>query len=358
MIVLAAAMLFAQLRLQEARLLAPANDMSGDVQASACQGHLLAAWREGSRIAAAIDGRKVTLSEAARGVPAVACGRASWLVIWPSDDFGVDGLRVGFDGTLFSAAALFRGPFGASEVAAAYGDDRFLIAWADGVTIRALRVNDSGTVLGTPIAVNLEGLFVAPRIVWTGTNFFLAFAEDRTNPLAPKPTRFWGTRVPPQGTMEPMSLPLIEAGAGMRGLQPSIAANGERITFAWVAEHGAQTCVDVAEPGTAPRSVRCSGDDASPVLDEAEVRYSRGELLLVWRELKRDFSSVLYALRLGDETPTLLAQRAWGVGLTATAEGVGVAYFAASPPPDAASVGAFLRVVEQKVPAGRRRAVR
>jgi len=339
-------------------LLAQAGNMSGDVQAASCQGHLLAAWREGDAVVAAVDGRKVTVSEATRGTPAVACGRASWLVVWPSDNFGVDSRRVAFDGSLLPPVALFRGPFGAAEVAASYGLDQFLVAWADGVTIRTLRVGDAGTALETqPRAVNLSGIFVAPRIAWTGSAFFLGWAEDRINPLSPKTTRIWGTRVS-ASAIDPVSLPLIEAGAGLRGLQPSMTAENERITFAWVAEHGAQTCVDVARVGTLPKSVRCSDDRSTPVLDEAEIRYSRGELLLVWRELTRDFASELYTMRLDDDIPTLLAERAWGVGLTTTSAGLGVAYFAAFAPPNEASVGTFMRVIEQDAPPTRRRAVR
>lgn len=353
----------AAVALAQAQLLASAGGMSGDVQVSACQGHLLAAWREENVVAAAVDGKRTVLGTTARGVPAVACGRTSWLVVWPSDEFGVDARRVALDGALAAPQALFRGPFGAADVAAAYGDDRFLVAWADGVTIRAMPVDEAGAALGPVRAANVEAPFVAPRIVWTGTAFFVGWAEDRGSPLSPRPTRFWGTRVSPSGTIEPTLTPLIESGAGLRGLQPSVTANGEQITFAWVAEHGAQTCVDVATPNAAPRSVRCSDADDAPVLDEAEIRFSRGELVLVWRELRRtDFSSRLYAIRLDrGDAPALVAERAWGIGLTSTPAGVGIGYFAASPPPNEVNVGVYLREIEQgpAPPApGRKRAVR
>jgi hypothetical protein len=355
---LAAALLLAQLQLQEPRMLAAASNMSGEVQAAGCQGHLLVVWREETAIIGSIDGKRVQIAGTARGTPAVACGRASWLVVWPSESFGVDGRRVAFEGSLLLPTVLFRGPFGASEVAAGYGVDQFLVAWTDGVTVRTLRVSDDGGAIGAPAAVNLNGVFAGPRIVWTGTSFFLAWAEDRANPLSPKPTRIWGTRVAATGAIEPVSLPLIEAGAGMQGLQPSVAAENERLTFAWVAEHGAQTCVDVAQPGATVRSVRCSDDDAVPVLDAAEVHYSRGELVLVWRELKRDFTSALYAMSLDDATPVLLAQRAWGAGVARTDAGVAVAYFATFPPPNEGSVAVFVRTIEQDEPPARRRAVR
>ena len=60
------------------------------------------------------------------GTPAVTCGMSSWLIVWPSEDFGVDGRRVAFDSTLLAPITIFRGPFGASDVAAAYGRDEFL----------------------------------------------------------------------------------------------------------------------------------------------------------------------------------------------------------------------------------------
>jgi hypothetical protein len=357
------------LQLQPEQLIARVTDMSGDVQASGCHGHLLVAWREGSGIAAAADGRKLTISASTRGTPALACGNDSWLVVWPSEDFGVDGRRVALDGTLLAAGPLFRGPFGASEVAASHGDSGFLVAWTDGVTVRAMRVSDAGAAVDTPsLGVGVTGLFVAPRIVWTGSAFFLAWAEDRINPLSPKPTRFWGTRVSSGGRVDAVSQPMIEANAGLRGLQPSLATSGDRITFAWVAEHGTQTCVDVAQVNEArnilvpPTQLRCSGDDGSPVLDETEIRWSRGELVLVWRELRSDSSSTLGAMRLDeravpkDAAPYApLASRAWGTGAGTASDGVAAVYFATFTPPDEATVGVFMRVIEQdKVPARRR----
>src|SRR5262249_28184445 len=101
------------------RPLAPANQMSGDVQASGCHGHLLVAWHDAAGVQAVVDGRAINVSASTRGAPAVACGADSWLVTWPSQDFGVDGRRVAFDGTLLAPITIFRGPFGASEVAAA-----------------------------------------------------------------------------------------------------------------------------------------------------------------------------------------------------------------------------------------------
>lgn len=347
-------------------------EMTGDVQASACHGHLLLAWRDGGGIAAAADGRKLAISTATRGTPAIACGNDSWLIVWPSEDFGVDGRRVAFDGTLLATAPLFRGPFGASEVAASHGDSGFLIAWTDGVTVRATRVSDAGKVIDTPsLSVGLTGVFVAPRILWTGTTFFLAWAEDRTNPLSPKTTRLWGTRVSAGGKVDAVSLPMIEAGAGLRGLQPSLTTNGDRITIAWVAEHGAQTCVDVAQVNDArnvlvpPKQVRCSGDDNTPVLDEVEIRWSRGELILVWRELRNDASSVLRLARLdekavlADPSFVLLSRGgafSLGPGLASTSAGVVAAYFSTLPPPEETAAGVWLRVVEQDPVPGRRRA--
>lgn len=360
-------------QLQNEQLVARTPEMTGDVQASSCHGHLLVAWRDGNGIAAAADGRKLVISASTRGTPAVACGNDSWLLVWPSQDFGVDGRRVALDGTLLAAAPLFRGPFGASEVAAAHGDSGFLVAWTDGVTVRATRVSDAGKVVDAPpLGVGLTGVFVSPRILWTGSTFFVAWAEDRINPLSPKPTRIWGTRVSAGGKVDAISLPMIEAGAGLRGLQPSLTTNGVRITIAWVAEHGAQTCVDVAQVNDArnvlvpPKQLRCSGEDGAPVLDEAEIRWSRGELVLVWRELRSDFSSVLRAARLDekavlvDSSFDLLSRpnaASLGPGLASSSAGVVAAYFSTLPPPEETAAGVWLRVLEQGPGPARRRAV-
>src|SRR5882724_2862587 len=147
--------------------------MSGDVQPSACHGHLLVAWHDATGVAASVDGRVANVSESTRGTPAVACGPDSWLVVWPSEDFGVDGRRIALDGTLLAPITVFRGAFGASDVSVAHGQNEFLVAWADGVTIRATRVGDAGAVLdASAIAIAPQGFFVAPRVVWTGSTFF------------------------------------------------------------------------------------------------------------------------------------------------------------------------------------------
>ncbi len=371
-------LLGAELRLQDEHLIARVTGMSGDVRASSCRGHLLLAWRDGSGVDGAVDGRRVVVNGATRGTPAAACGTSSWLVVWPTDDFGVDGRRVGFDGGLLDAQPLhiFRGPFGASEVAAAYGSNAFLVMWVDGVTVHAIKVSDAGAVAGAPHDASLSGLFAAPRVVWSGTAFFAVWSEDHSNSLLPQPTHIWGTRVLADGSFDPAIVPMIDAGAGARGMQASLTRWGDRFTVAWVAEHGAQTCVDVAQVSETrallvpPRHIRCSGDasgDGVPVLDHAEVLANRNELMLVWRELLSDFSSVLRVTRL-DETanpkdlpPYALLTRsssaAWAPGLAPSAAGATAAYFAALPPPEEATVGVFTRVIEQDKPPPRRRAV-
>ena len=360
--------------------------MSGDVQAANCEGHLLVVWRDSAGVAAALDGRRIAVSPSTRSTPAVACGRGSWLVVWSdAEGFGVLGRRVGIDGVLLDPAPLpiFRGPFGASEVAIAYGDGLFLVGWTDGVTTRALRVNDAAQVIdAAPIGAGLSGNFLSPRIVWTGSTFFLAWSEMRSsNPgLNPPATRIWGTRVSLQGVVDSVALPMIEAGAGLWGMQLSLTASGSRLTVAWVGDHGTAqnpvTCVDVAQVTdrraqlVAPKRIRCSGDASgagTPVLDETEIRWSRGEHVLVWRELMPDFSSVLRVARLDenvvpkDEPPYALLSRrkssAWAPGLAITADGVSAVYYSAFDVPNEATVGVFLRTVLQSAVPPRRRAV-
>jgi hypothetical protein len=352
-------------------LVARVEQASGDVQASGCHGHLLVAWHDDSGVAATVDGRvPINVSASTRGTPAVACGASSWLIAWPSEDFGVDGRRVALDGTLLEPLTIFHGAFGASEVAAAYGGSEFLVAWADGVTIRATRLTDGGAVLDAPsISVAPTGFFVAPRIVWNGSAFFVAWVEKGANPFIVAPVRLWGTRVTAEGRADAVSLPMIDSGAGTGGLQASLTTSGDRMTLAWVAQHGPQTCVDIAQVNesravlASPRQIRCSGDAAGegvPVLDQGQIRWSRGELVLVWRELMPDSSSVLRATRVDVDKPpyAVISQRGWGAGLATTSDGVTVAYFAAFPYPDEATVGVFTRVVEQDPKPARQRAVR
>ena len=336
--------------------MAGVNAMSGDVQPSGCHGHLLVAWRDAGGVRAVVDGRAVNVSTSTRGTPAVACGADSWLVAWPSEDFGVDGRRIAFDGTLLAPITIFRGAFGASEVAAAYGRDQFLVAWADGVTIRATRLSDAGSVLDSPpVAVAPNGFFVAPHAAWTGSVFFVAWAEKGSSPILAAPVRLWGTRVSAEGHADPVAVPML--GSGTRGLAASLTTSGDRITLAWVAEHGTQTCVDVADVGGAPKQFRCSGDaagDGVPVLDQAQILWSRGELVLLWRELMPDFSSALRVARVSLDTPpyATVSANGSGAGLTATSSGVAAVYFSGFP----ASI--FMRVIQQDPKPSHIRAVR
>jgi hypothetical protein len=338
------------------RLLAPVNQMTGDLQASGCQGHLLVAWHDAAGVQAAVDGRLVNVSASTAGTPAVACGANSWLVVWPSQNFGIDGRRIAFDGTLLAPVTVFRGPFGASEVAVAHGGGEFLVAWADGVNIKAERLTDSGAVIdATPIAVAPNGLFVAPRAVWTGSTFFVAWAERGLSPIVAAPVRLWGTRVSAGGVADPVAVPML--GSGTRGQAASLTATGDRVTLAWVAAEGAQTCVEVADIGGAPRQFRCSGDgngDGVPVVDQAQVLWSRGDLVLVWRELMPDFSSQLRIARVGVDTPpyATLTDDGFGAALAETSDGVGAVYFSGFP------VNVFLRVMAQDAKPARTRAVR
>ena len=353
--------LFALVLLAE-RLLAPVNQMNGDVQASGCHGHLLVAWHDAGGVQAAIDGHAVNVSASTRGTPAVTCGMSSWLIVWPSEDFGVDGRRVAFDSTLLAPITIFRGPFGASDVAAAYGRDEFLVTWADGVTIRATRVSNNGGVLDSPpIAVAPNGFFVSPRSVWTGSAFFVSWAEKGSSPILVVPVRVWGTRVSAEGVVDPVALPMISSGT--RGLVASLTTSGDRMTLAWVAEHGAQTCVDVAQVNDShallapPRQFRCSSaaaGDGVPVLDQAQVLWSRGELVLLWRELLPDFSSVLRAARVDVDTPpyATVSNDGFGAGLAMTSDGVAAVYFSGFP------VNVFMRIIQQDAKPAHIRAVR
>jgi len=349
-------LLSAQLRLGSERLLAPATDMSGDLQPSGCHGHLLVAWHDAAGVQAVVDGRVVNVSASTAGTPAVACGADSWLVAWPSQDFGVDGRRVAFDGTLLAPVTIFRGPFGASEVAVAYGAGEFLVAWADGVNVKAVRLTGSGGVIdATPIAVAPNGFFVAPRAVWTGATFFVAWAEKGSSPILPAPVRLWGTRVSVDGFADPVTQPMM--GSGTRGLAASLTATADRITLACVAVEGTQTCVEVGDVRGTPQKFRCSGDaagDGVPMLDQAQVLWSRGDLVLVWREVMPDFSSQLRIAPVGQDTPpyATLTTDGSGAALAETSDGVAAVYFSGFP------VNVFLRVMAQDPKPARTRAVR
>jgi hypothetical protein len=107
----------------------------------------------------------------------------------------------------------------------------------------------------------------------------------------------------------------------------------------------------------APTSFRCSGDaagDGVPVLDQAQILWSRGELLLEWRELMPDFSSMLRVARVGVDTPpyATISSDGSGAGLTAVENGSAAVYFSGFP------ANVFMRVVQQDSKPARTRAVR
>src|SRR5205085_3698487 len=211
--------------------------------------------------------------------------------------------------------------------------------------IRAVRLGANDSVLDSPpIKVAPDGFFVAPRAVWTGSTFFVAWAERGSSPILVAPVRLWGTRVSEWGVADPVAAPMV--GGGTRGLAASLTTSGDRITLAWVAEHGTQTCVDVADVGGTTRQFRCSGDaggNGIPVLDQAQILWSRGELMLLWREVMPDFSSVLRAARVGVDLPPydVVSKDGFGASLTAATNGVAAVYFSGFP------VNVFMRVIQQ-----------
>ena len=119
--------------------------------------------------------------------PAAVWGTGLYLVSWRADD-GIRAVRITEAGTVADAQAISliqepppsesQAPLVSRRSDVGWNGQEFVVVWTDriGQTILAARVTIDGSVLDViPVEVGSSTAVGSPRIVWTGTDFFVAW---------------------------------------------------------------------------------------------------------------------------------------------------------------------------------------
>jgi MYXO-CTERM domain-containing protein len=184
--------------------------------------------------------------------PRVAWDGTGWLVVW-SESGGVYAAHVATDGTvsggsLPSGYGIPIGPAGNEGwwVDVAYDGTELLVVYSSFLTkhVYGVRVQPGGAVLDTtPIAISTDANYqqVAPRVVFDGTEFFVAWADSRASTTATA-WDVYGARVSGAGVLfdgppDTGGMPISTA-AGDQTL-PCVVSSGIGAFVAWSDTRGA-----------------------------------------------------------------------------------------------------------------------
>ena len=181
------------------------------------------------------DGVLISASDAIDGV-AVASNGSDFLVTW-GDEAGsseiVFAVRVASTGIVGQARQLASG--GSGSVAASDGTG-YLVAWSTATsgTIRGVRVDASGVIVGTPFDI-ASATTSSPHLAlaWGGGQYLLAWSDST-------PTTgydIFATRVGAIGQV--LDSPFVLSAAANDQRNPAVAASGSEYLVAWEDRRGA-----------------------------------------------------------------------------------------------------------------------
>jgi hypothetical protein len=194
----------------------------------------------------------------------------------------------------------------------AYSGEYYLVVWTDersgGDDIYGARVGPTGEVLDPfDIAISTaDGDQYLPAVAFDGTNFLVAWTDDRNGYLDPD---VYGTRVSATGeVLDPQGLP-VATGSEAQGI-PAICFDGTNFLVAWV--QGCVICIPehtdryiygsrvstqgvVLDPGgILVSTATVEGDQLFP-----HVAFDGRNFLVVWEYDSDSSSSDIYGARVG-----------------------------------------------------------
>jgi hypothetical protein len=169
----------------------------------------------------------------------VAWNGSAYLVVWSEAD-GIYARRVGGNGTLLDAAptkiatlvapipGLFRRP-----VVSAMGAD-FFVAWAEHRTdnnIYGARVSSAGALIDTtPLPVNESlGDQMDPAVAWNGTFVLVTWRDSRPLTVG---TAIYGARISAAGSIQEPAGFVVSDAVGNQ-LTPAVASDGSNFLVVW-----------------------------------------------------------------------------------------------------------------------------
>lgn len=122
---------------------------------------------------------------------------------------------------------------GAKSVALAGGREGLLMVWQEGAAgrVRARRLSVDGAPEGLPFAIaDTAGRQEAPTVAWSGTDYLVAWSEARD---ATKPADLYGARVSAAGVVRDGAGGFIIAAAAQAQRAPRATWNGTNFVVAW-----------------------------------------------------------------------------------------------------------------------------
>ena len=324
-------------------------------------------WIEEGALKAQYPGGAQHVVDASAPLIGVGRGQTSYLAAWitPEADFRDGDLvakRVAFDGTpidsdpiaLSVAKDVF---FGYTDAipAIAFDGTNYLVVWPDILgDLHAVRVaQDAHPIDAQPIAVTNfggnSGYAVTPRVVWTGSTFVVAWADQFYSSLAISPA-------PPQPAF--VDIVRITSAGQVLDAKPAqvwtksevssvgLATNGGNVELLFAARtelNSRTVCIYRDElrndgtPSATPRPIACS--DQSPYtgpLTDLGVAWDGDEYVSVWSD---PATALVNAMRLDvDDAPVAVATVASEPSIASSPAGATIAYVRVADEPRFGSV--------------------
>lgn len=189
------------------------------------------------------------------------------------------------------------------DPAVAFDGTNYLVVWQDrrpGVSfdIYAARVSEAGAVLdplGIPISKAVGNQW-APAVAFDGTNFVVAWQDDRSTSTGPN---VYGGRVSPAGILlDPGGIPISTAPGAQ--LMPAVARAGASSLVVWT-EGGAASDIRGARVSPAGAVLDPAGLSVSAAAGaqlNPAVAFGTSSSLVVWEDYRTGPSADLYGARV------------------------------------------------------------
>ncbi|UCG92775.1 MAG: hypothetical protein JSV97_03440, partial [candidate division WOR-3 bacterium] len=183
----------------------------------------------------------ISTTLSSKNFPSVTFNGTNYLVVWDDTQDEVQdiyGVRVSPEGTVLDpdGIAISTAPDWQCDPAAASEGTNYFVVWADrrkglnNFDVYGTRVSPAGTVLDPDgiVIATANGIQGDPNVVFDGTNYFVVWDDNRTDPLAD----IYGARVSPDGiVLDPDGIMISDAPNTQ--MCPAVSFDGTNYLVAW-----------------------------------------------------------------------------------------------------------------------------